>query len=507
MEINTFTKMIETSFLKWKDKSAILFFRNGKLETELTYGFLDKDSNQLAHTFLGQGVQKGDRVILFIDKSLITMVAHLALQKIGAVSIPLNPGFKKTEMEYLVSDSDAALVLTQPDKEVLIEKINPDVKRLTVPTDIPYQTLDFFKSAPQFSVNADISPEDPAVIIYTSGTTGNPKGAVLTHQNLAFDAQNIIKMWEITSNDILCHTLPLFHIHGLCFALHTLLAAGGTTLMQDQFNTSNVVDMLSGKKEGQTCTLFMAVPTIYSNMMDFIGDGKIDFSHLRLMTSGSAPLLVKEFDRIKKIFGAEAVEREGMSETGMNFSNPVNGDRVPGSIGIPMPDVNVRLVDHKSLKDVDVGEVGEIWLKSPGITPGYLNKPEETEKTFYNGWFKTGDLGKIDENGYYYITDRIKHIIISGGENVSAKEVETVINTFEQVVESSVVGLPDEKWGEIIAAAIVPKKGKTITKEAIKSLCKEKLHPWKCPKKIIFVNALPKNTMGKVLNAEVKKLF
>lgn len=499
--------MMEASCRKMKDKSAIQFFRNGEPETELTFDQLDKDACQMAHTFMEQGVQKGDRVVLFIDKSLVEIVAHLALQKIGAVSVPLNPGFKNTEMEYLVGDSNAALVLTQPDKEALMEEIDPTIKRLAVPTDTPYQSLDFFRSAPQSAVTADISPEDPAVIIYTSGTTGNPKGAILTQQNLAFDAQNIIKVWEITSSDILCHTLPLFHIHGLCFAFHTLLTAGGTTLMLDQFNKAATIDMLSGKKEGRTCTVFMAVPTIYSNMMDFIGDKVMDFSHLRLITSGSAPLLVKEFDRIKKIFGAEAVEREGMSETGMNFSNPIHGERVPGSIGIPMPGVSVRLVDPNSMKDVDVGEVGEIWLKSSGITPGYLNKPKETEETFHDGWFKTGDLGKVDEKGYYYITDRIKHIIISGGENVSAKEVETVINTSDQVMESSVVGLPDEKWGETIAAAVVPKKGETVTAEAIKTLCKEKLHPWKCPRQFIFVETLPKNTMGKVLNAEVKKLF
>ena len=500
-------ELFENSFAHWREKPAITFFSHGDMETVLTYGQLDQDANRLAHTFHGSGVGKGDRVIFFIEKSLLAVVAHIALQKLGAVAVPLNPGFKRAEMEYLLNDADAALVLTEPDKEGLIAEINPHQKTLTVSIQNPYQALEFFRSAPLSSPEVDIQSEDPALIIYTSGTTGKPKGAILTQQNLIHDAKNIINIWDISAKDVLCHTLPLFHIHGLCFALHTALLTGAHTLMLDQFDPSTVLQILSRKSADHTCTMFMAVPTMYSKIMDDLDEGGLDVSHLRLLTSGSAPLPVREFERIKRIFGKEPVEREGMSETGMNFSNPIRGERKPGSIGLPLPGLEVRIVDPASINDVEPGRTGEIWIKGPGISTGYWRKPEETQEAFADGWFRTGDLGKVDEVGYYYITDRIKHIIISGGENVSAKEVETVINALEGVIESAVVGIPDEKWGEKVVAAVVIKPEAELTSEKIQTLCTQKLHKWKCPKKVLFINEIPKNTMGKILKEEVKILF
>jgi malonyl-CoA/methylmalonyl-CoA synthetase len=246
---------------------------------------------------------------------------------------------------------------------------------------------------------------------------------------------------------------------------------------------------------------------MYTKLMAYAADKKINYDHMRLWTSGSAPLLPKDFQRIKEIFGKEPVEREGMSETGMNFSNPVRGVRKPGSIGLPLPNLEVRVVNLETLQDVAPGETGEIWLKGPAVTPGYWEKPQETAKTFVDGWFRTGDLGKVDEEGYYYLTDRIKHIIISGGENISPKEVEAVINRLDDVAESSVVGLSDEKWGEKVVAAVVPKPGAPVQGEEIRHFCKQHLHDWKCPKEVVLVPELPKNTMGKVLKEEVKTLF
>jgi malonyl-CoA/methylmalonyl-CoA synthetase len=353
----------------------------------------------------------------------------------------------------------------------------------------------------------DIDPDDPALVIYTSGTTGNPKGAVLTHKNLVCDAHNIIDTWKMTAGDVLCHALPLFHVHGLCFALHTALLSGAYVRMLDQFKPETVVEELSRQAGDAVCSVFMAVPAMYAKLMDFLGDRHLDFSHMRLFTSGSAPLLVKEFERIITVFGREPVEREGMSETGMNFSNPLTGKRIPGSIGLPLPGLQVRVTDPETLTDVDHGEIGELWLKSDAITPGYWRKPRETADTFKDGWFRTGDLGKIDTEGYYYLTDRIKHIIITGGENVSAKEVETVINRIDGVDESVVVGKPDEKWGEKIVAAVTLKPEADLTEDDIKAFCKTDLHDWKCPKKVVFLEEIPRNTMGKILKEEVKKLF
>ncbi|MDM8542922.1 class I adenylate-forming enzyme family protein [Desulfococcaceae bacterium HSG9] len=488
-------------------KTAITFLRNGQIETELTYSELNRDKNQFANTLIELNVKKGDRVILFIEKSLIAVTAHFALQKLGAIAVPLNPGFKRNELEYLLNDADAELVIADPEKKELIHAIDHDIQILEIASLKPYQEISFFRNAPKSSPATEINADDPGLIIYTSGTTGNPKGAVLTQSNLVHDARNIIKIWEITDSDVLCHALPLFHVHGLCFALHTALLTGAQVIMPDQFKPDVILDVLSNGVQESHCTMFMAVPAMYTKLTDHLGDKELRLKSMRLMTSGSAPLLTKDFDFIKNAFGHEPVEREGMSETGMNFSNPVRGKRKPGSIGIPLPNVQVRIVDQNIFKDVSPGEVGEIWLKSPSITPGYWRKPAETAATFEDGWFRTGDLGKIDEDGYYYLTDRIKHIIITGGENVSAKEVETVINRIHGVVESSVVGLTDEKWGEKVAAAVVTFSDTNLDAVAVKAFCKDNLHNWKCPKEIQFVEEIPKNTMGKVLKEEVKRLF
>ena len=484
------------SFLKQKKRMAITFLRDGEIETELSYLQLHRDSSRMARTFQELGVTKADRVILCIQKSLVSVIAHLALHKIGAIAVPLNPGFKKWELDYLLHDADPKLTLTEPDKEGLVNEIDSALTILVVDTQKPYQGVDFFRSAPEEYARVEIEPDDPGLIIYTSGTTGKPKGAMLTQKNLVHDARNIIHIWALSQKDVLCHALPLFHVHGLCFALHTALLAGAHIIMLDQFSPQGVIHALE-KKEGEyACTVFMAVPSMYGKLMGYLGDRKLDFEQVRLWTSGSAPLLPREFENIYKTFGKQPVEREGMTETGMNFSNPLKGNRKAGSIGYPLPDLEVRIVDPDTGADVPAGQTGEIWLKSPAVTPGYWRKPEETAQTFEQGWFRTGDLGKVDEDGYYYLTDRIKHIIISGGENISPKEVEAVINQLEDVVESSVVGVADEKWGEKVVAAVVAKTDSNIKPEAIRAHCKNNLHGWKCPKEIVFVKALPRNTMG-----------
>ena len=495
------------TFIARQDKPAITFLRDGRVETELAYYELERDKDRMANVFQGLGVEKGDRVILLIPKSLIFVVAHLALQKIGAIAVPLNPGFKKSELAYLFQDAGAKVILADPGQESLIKEIDPNLTNLIVDTQKPYQELGVFHQAAENTLPADIQSDDPGLIIYTSGTTGKPKGAVLTQANLIHDARNIIDIWEISDSDVVCHALPLFHVHGLGFALHTALLAGAHVVMLDLFSPQRIIETLQQKDGPRVCTVFMAVPAMYAKLMDYLGDSRPDFEHMRLWTSGSAPLLEADFERIHRIFGKQPVEREGMSETGMNFSNPLHGKRKPGSIGLPLPGLEVRTVDPITGQDVTPGQTGEFWLKGPAITPGYWGKPEETAKTFEGDWFKTGDLGNFDADGYYYLTDRIKHIIISGGENVSPKEVEAVINRIEGVVESSVVGVHDEKWGEKIVAAVVKKPDSDVNADSIQAMCKKHLHDWKCPKEFIFVREMPRNTMGKVLKEEIKKLF
>ena len=277
--------------------------------------------------------------------------------------------------------------------------------------------------------------------------------------------------------------------------------------MVDEFSSENVIPILSRSEGELSCTLFMGVPTMYLKIMDSLGERKWNFTHLRFLASGSAPLLPKDFGRIKMVFGKEPVEREGMSETGMNFSNPLRRMKKPGSIGLPLPNVEVRIVNPGTFEDLKSGEVGEIWLKGPNVTPGYWEKPQETEAAFVNGWFRTGDLGKKDEDGYYYITDRLKHIIISGGENISPKEIESALDRHQKILESCVIGVPDEKWGEKVVAAIVLKPGATLTVKEIEDYCKNHLLDWKCPKEVFFLEELPRNKMGKVMKEEVAKRF
>lgn len=507
MNNESLTDSFSKSFLSRKEKPAITFLRQGRIETKISFIELEKATNRMANTFLALGVEKGDRVILFIEKSLIFVVAHLALQKLGAISVPLNRGFKKSEMEYLLKDAEAKVILLEPEKETFIREIDPGLTTLAVDTQKAYQDLDVFATASDEFIAVDIRWNDPGLIIYTSGTTGKPKGSILTQKNLVSDALNIINIWELSDSDTLCHALPLFHVHGLCFALHTALIAGAHVLLLDQFSPQRVIETLSEQMGPNVCTVFMAVPAMYAKLMEFIGDKTFDFTHMRLWTSGSAPLLAQDFARIHEMFGKEPVEREGMSETGMNFSNPLRGERKPGSIGIPLPALEVRIVDPVTGIDVEIGQTGEIWLKGPAVTPGYWQKPEETAGAFEQDWFKTGDLGNVDEDGYYYLTDRIKHIIISGGENISPKEIEIIINQMEGIAESSVVGITDDKWGEKVVVAVVKEPEASVSAGDIQSHCKTQLHDWKCPKQIAFVEELPRNTMGKVLKEEVKKFF
>jgi malonyl-CoA/methylmalonyl-CoA synthetase len=507
MNTDTIRGLLFNSTATLKNKPAITFLRDGRVETALSYAELDRDADRMRSLFQSMGIGKSDRVILFLQKSLIFVVAHLALQKIGAVTVPLNPEFKRSEMEYLIQDTQPKAILLDASTESLVQEIDSTLTILSVDTRKSYQDIDIFNNGPDNYTETTIGPEDPGLIIYTSGTTGKPKGAVLTQKNLANDAGAVIDIWDISQTDVFCHALPLFHVHGLCFALHTALIAGAHVIMIDQFVADNVIETLSRQGGPYQCSVFMAVPAMYGRLMECIGDKKIDFGHLRLLTSGSAPLLSKDFKRIQQTFGKEPVEREGMSETGMNFSNPLLGKKQPGSIGLPLPSLDVRIVDFETGLDVSPGQTGEIWLRGPSIFCGYWKKDKETADTFEQGWFKTGDLGNVDADGYYYLTDRIKDIIISGGENISPKEIEAVINSLDEVLESSVIGIQDEKWGEKVVAAVVRKPGTEIGGDRIKETCKKHLHKWKCPKQFIFLDKIPRNTMGKALKDELKHLF
>jgi len=501
------SELLKKSFKKYNKKTAISFFEDSGAFTRISFSDLDLDSNRLANLLLAKGIKKSDHVVLLLNKSLVFIAVYIALQKIGAVCIPLNPGFKKFELTYLLNDAAPSLVITNPDHAGMINAINPDLTCLEIDPHTPFEEMTFFKSCSPDLAISSMDQDDPGLIIYTSGTTGDPKGAVLTQKNLVHDAKNIIHIWEISDSDTLCHALPLFHVHGLCFALHTALISGVHMVMLDRFVPDTVVDILKENSGELACTVFMGVPAMYSKIIDTLVGRQVCFDHMRLWTSGSAPLPVKEFQKIKQTFGREPVEREGMSETGMNFSNPLHHEKKPGSIGLALPGLEVRIVDPDTLQDSGPDQIGEFWLKSDSITPGYWKKPRETAGAFEQGWFKTGDLGKKDQEGYYYLTDRLKNIIITGGENVSPNEIEGIINSLDGVIESSVLGIADEKWGEKIVAVVVKTPDTEDISREIKAACKANLHDWKCPKQIVFTKTLPKNTMGKILKEKLRKLF
>ncbi len=488
-------------------RTALAFFRSGETESCLSFVQLDRDACRMAHFLCSQGIHKGDHVALMMDKSLFFVTAYIAVQKIGAVAIPFNPEYKSSELAYLLKDSNPELLLASAHLEKTIAGACLDVKTMYVDTRVPYEQTDLFKELPSGFDIPELSASDPALIIYTSGTTGNPKGVILSQDNLCSNARTIMEAWQITETDCLLHALPLFHIHGLCFALNTCLIAGSTILLTDRFDAGVVLDLLKNRNREQACSIFMGVPTMYRRLVDGMDGKSVDLGHLRLLAVGSAPLLEKDFERISHAFGSEPVEREGMSETGMNFSNPLNGVKKPGSIGLPLPGLEVRVVDPDTSEDVAVGEIGEFLLKGPNIFQGYLNKPEETIKAFDHGWFRTGDLGRKDADGYYFLTDRLKNIIISGGENISPKEIENVINRLEDVTEVCVVGIKDPQWGEKVVAAIVKKTDAAVTAHDVKEICKTHLHDWKCPKEILFLEQLPKNAMGKILKEKVQEKF
>ena len=505
--IETLSSLFDQTALRQGQKQAILFLRKGKIESRVSYFSLKKISDRVAGGLKEMGLEKGDRVILYMPKSVEAVMIHLGIQKAGGVSVILNPGFKRDEVAYFLKDTDAKVIVVGKKEEGVVRALDAKRLILSVDTESPFSEEKLFPSSLPWTSSDRGNLHDPAILIYTSGTTGQPKGAILTQQNLIQDARNIIQIWEISERDILCHALPLFHIHGLCFALHTLLITGSKIVMLDEFSSEHVNDILSRRGGELACTIFMGVPTMYVKMMGGLEKETRDFNHIRLLASGSAPLPPREFERIHGIFGKEPVEREGMSETGMNFSNPLRGKKKPGSIGLPLPGVEVRIVDPESFKDLGRGEVGEMWLKGPNVSPGYWGKPRETEAAFVNGWFRTGDLGKKDEEGYYYITDRLKHIIISGGENISPKEVESVLDRHPEISESCVVGVPDEKWGEKVAAGIVLKPGVKLSIDDIRKFCKEHLSDWKCPKEFIFLKELPRNRMGKTMKEDVVRQF
>jgi len=464
--------------------------------TTLSYGDMLERTAQMANALVLSGVEPGDRVAVQVEKTVENLLLYLATLRAGAVYLPLNTAYTLTELDYFIGDAEPKLVVCDPSKREGLAEIATKRGVASVETlDAKGQgsLIDAAARAPKDFADVPREDDDLAAILYTSGTTGRSKGAMLTHRNLASNAETLRDYWRFTDKDVLLHALPIYHTHGLFVASNTLMFAGGAMIFLSKFDADEVMRYLP------KATSMMGVPTFYTRLLKHPGLTKAACAHMRLFTSGSAPLLAETHDEFRAKTGHAILERYGMTETNMNTSNPYDGDRIAGTVGFPLPGVEVRIAEADSGKVLPQGEIGVIEVKGPNVFPGYWRMPDKTKAEFRaDGFFITGDVGKIDERGYVHIVGRAKDLIITGGFNVYPKEVESEIDALPGVVESAVIGCPHPDFGEGVTAIVVLKKDSIADEKAVIANLEGRLAKFKLPKRVIFVDDLPRNTMGKV---------
>lgn len=483
-----FYQAIEQAISKTPEKEII----KSTVEGSITSQQLLQAVSRMAQVLTDCGVKPGDRVSVQVEKSLGNVYVYLATLKVGAVYLPLNTAYTDAEIDYFLSDASPALHVCSSNREAGAQTIadrlgNVTVKTLNVADGTLWQA---FLQTETEAATVDRKEDDLAVILYTSGTTGRPKGAMITHSNLMANATMLADAWQYNSDDSLLHALPLFHIHGLFVALNLSLVKNAQILLLPKFDPQLVLDTLPD------ATVMMGVPTFYVRLL---GTGKLSpdlYKHMRLFISGSAPLLVETSEAFFQATGHRILERYGMTETGMSCSNPLDGDRRAGTVGPPLPGVEARVVDDNG-QPVAANTVGVLEVRGPHVFKGYWQLPEKTASEFRDdGFFITGDLATLSEDGYVSIVGRGKDLIITGGLNVYPKEIEDEINQFAGVAESAVVGVKHPDFGEGIIAVVVPSG--ELDLDALKAKCKKDLAGFKNPKAWYVTDALPRNTMGKV---------
>ena len=471
--------------------------------TNITYRELDSETAKLANGLKGLGLSEGDRVTVQVDKCVEMVYLYLACIRSNIIFHPLNPAYKETELSYFLDDAKPRLFISN-------EETVESVKYLNLEHNIDHLftlnndgTGDFFTIYSDESdfLTVDCSEDDIAALLYSSGTTGKPKGIMLSHGNISSNAKSLVKTWDFQESDCLLHALPIYHVHGLFVALGCVLMTGSKLKWLEFFDVDAVL------KSIPNCTVMMGVPTYYTRLLKSDALDSELTKQMRLFISGSAPLLEETFNEFKQRTKHLILERYGMTETNMNTSNPLKGDRKPGTVGLPLDDVQVIVVDEKN-NALPQGEIGNIQVKGPNVFKGYWQMPEKTKEDFTEeGFFNTGDKGLIDEDGYVCIVGRSKDMIISGGLNVYPKEIEALIDKIEGVLESAVVGISDADLGERVVAIIVPKEGSEIDASEVISLIKEQLAGFKVPKEVKFIDQLPRNAMGKVQKNILRETF
>ena len=473
--------------------------------TALTYGALFTRSAQAANALVALGVKPGDRVAVQIEKSTDVIVVTLACLRAGAVLLPLNTAYTLAELEYFLGDAEPALTLCRPEQLESIRALAQglslrSVESLGVKGDGTFAGA--IAAAPAEFETVWRASDDLAAILYTSGTTGRSKGAMLTHENLASNALTLIDCWRFSSADRLIHALPVFHTHGLFVAVNVALLSGATMIFMQRFDPDAVIAALP------EATAMMGVPTFYTRLLDHSGLDRDTCANMRLFVSGSAPLLAETHAAWRARTGFAILERYGMTETNMITSNPYDGERRPGAVGFALPGVSVRIADLESGAPVQDGEIGVIEVEGPNVFTGYWRMPEKTKQEFRaDGYFITGDLARVDDDGYIHIVGRAKDLVISGGFNVYPKEVETEIDAIEGVLESAVFGIPHADFGEAVTAAVVMRPGAKLTEITILTALSRRLAKFKAPKQVVLVDSLPRNAMGKVQKVALRDAY
>jgi malonyl-CoA/methylmalonyl-CoA synthetase len=438
-----------------------------------TYTFSDIDtrSNRMARALQARGLSRGDRLGVYLSNSLDFIDLYLASIKLGLIFVPVNILYRERELSHILSDAEPKLFVTEKELPALRAEAAKQV------SDLPEVQLD---------------GDAPAALVYTSGTTGVSKGAILTHDNFAVNAANLIQAWRITSADRFLLALPLFHVHALGNGLHCWLFSGCRMRLLERFEHEKAAAELLDFRP----TLFFGVPTIYVRLLETPPETASEIGRrMRLFVSGSAPLPAQVLEDFRARFGHTILERYGMTETIMNISNPYEGERRPGSVGFPLPGVQVRIVDPEG-RDVPDGETGELYLRGPNVFSGYWRRDDATRAAFADGWFKTGDLGQRSADGYYTLSGRRSDLIIAGGFNIYPREIEEFLTEQPEVAEAAVVGEPDRVRGEVPVAYIVPRG--EFSAELLEARCRENLASFKCPRRFIVVDKLPRNALGKV---------
>ncbi len=469
--------------------------------------FLDTAA-RIANALSGLELDAGDRVAVQVEKSPEALALYAACALSGLIFLPLNTAYTVDELTYFIENSGASLVVCDEAQEAGLSPVAKTLGAQIVTLNADGSGSLMRRALGMLPAFAPVKrdEDDLAAFLYTSGTTGRSKGAMLTQANLLSNADTLVKEWRFTKDDVLLHALPIFHTHGLFVATNVVLASGGSMIFLPKFDQEDVLRLLP------KATSMMGVPTFYTRLL---GDDRFDkelLAHMRLFISGSAPLLAETHIQFEERTGHRILERYGMTETNMNTSNPYEGERRAGTVGFPLPDVELKVTNPETGETLPPGEIGMIEVRGPNVFKGYWQMPEKTaDELREDGFFITGDLGRVDEDGYVHIVGRGKDLIISGGYNIYPKEIELLLDEQPGVLESAVIGVPHADFGETVLGILVPAKGQSPDVDTVMAAVQQRLARFKHPRKLILLDELPRNTMGKVqkniLRETYKDLF